>query len=247
MRTMWLTAILVLSGLVYSNSQESLSAERILARIDENYQAQTFFAQTEMTIHGRRGSRTIKAQSWSRGREKTFTEYLYPPRDKGTKMLKLKDELWMYSPQTDRIIKIAGHMLKQSVMGSDLSYEDFMESDRLNEDYRAELIGGEPIDGRACYILQLTAKRDDVSYASRKIWVDKQRFLALKEERFAKSGKLLKVTEIKEVMRIDDRWYPKKILFKDALKTGKGTAFVIDTIEFNIDVPDYKFTKAALR
>jgi hypothetical protein len=36
-------------------------------------------------------------------------------------MLKLGDQLWTFSPSTDRTIQIAGHMLRQSVMGSDMS------------------------------------------------------------------------------------------------------------------------------
>jgi len=48
-------------------------------------------------------------------------------------MLKLGDELWTYTPETDRIIKISGQMLRQSVMGSDLSYEDMMEDRKLIE------------------------------------------------------------------------------------------------------------------
>jgi hypothetical protein len=31
------------------------------------------------------------------------------------------------------------------------------------------------------------------------------------------------------------------------LKSGEGTEFMIDTIEFNADIPAYIFTKAALR
>ena len=50
----------------------------------------------------------------------SYTEFLSPPREAGTKMLKLQDELWTYTPATDRVIRISGHMLRQSVMGSDL-------------------------------------------------------------------------------------------------------------------------------
>ena len=45
------------------------------------------------------------------GEFKNFTEYLSPEREKGTKMLKLDDRLWIYSPTTDRIIQISGHLL----------------------------------------------------------------------------------------------------------------------------------------
>ncbi|MFC2168839.1 outer membrane lipoprotein-sorting protein [Acidobacteriota bacterium] len=38
----------------------------------------------------------------------------------------------------------------------------------------------------------------------------------MKEERFARSGKLLKVFEVKEVRRIQNRWVPSHMVFKDA-------------------------------
>jgi hypothetical protein len=49
------------------------------------------------------------------------------------------------------------------------------------------------------------------------------------------------------VVAIENRWYPRRMLFKDMLKEGKGTEFIIEEIEFNIDIPDYRFSKAALR
>lgn len=200
-----------------------------------------------MIIHGRRSSRSMTAQSWIQGTEKSFTEYLAPAREKGTKMLKLGDQLWVYSPQSDRIIRIAGHMLRQSMMGSDLSYEDMMEDPSLLNMYNADVLGSEVLEERDCWVLGLIAKVDDVAYHSRKIWVDKERMVPLREDRFAKSGKLLKTTEIIEVFRIGERWYPKRMVFKDALSRGKGTEFIIESIDFDVDIPDYIFSKASLR
>jgi hypothetical protein len=69
----------------------------------------------------------------------------------------------------------------------------------------------------------------------------------LQEELYAKSGKLLKKTKLKDITRIQDRWFPKRIIFKDMLKKGRGTEFIIETIEFDVDISDYIFTKAALK
>ena len=38
-----------------------------------------------------------------------------------------------------------------------------------------------------------------------------------------------------------------EMVFKDELKSGKGTEFVLQSIEFNADIPDYLFSKASLR
>ena len=223
------------------------NGEQILKRIDKNLTAKTQISVSTMIVHSRRGTRTIKAKTWMKGRETSFTEYLSPPRERGTKMLKIRNRLWLYSPRTDRIIQIAGHMLRQSVMGSDLSYEDLMENPHLWDLYTAKIMGEETWNNRSCWVLRLVAKTHDVAYPMRKIWVDKQRMLPLREERFARSGRLLKTTEIQCVFRVDGRWYPKKILFKDVLKKGKGTQFLVDSIQFNVKIQDYIFTKAALR
>jgi outer membrane lipoprotein-sorting protein len=219
----------------------------ILQKVDENIGSDNKISHSRMIIHGRRASRTVESRSWIQGDEKSFTEYLAPPREAGTKMLKLEDQLWTYSPSTDRTIRISGHMLRQSVMGSDLSYEDLMEDRKLKDLYAAQVSGEEEYDGRACWVLDLTARAEDVAYYSRKVWVDKERFVALKEDRFAKSGKLLKRTEIRDVQRQEGRWIPKKIVFKDMLKTGEGTEFLLDEVQFNVEIPDYIFSKASLR
>ena len=221
--------------------------EAILQRVDDNMGSDNKITTSEMIIHGRRGSRTIRAKSWISGRTKSFTEYLDPPREKGTKMLKLEDQLWTYAPASDRTILIAGHMLRQSVMGSDLSYEDMLEDPRLSNLYAATVGGEEERDGRACWVLDLVSRGGEIAYFKRRIWVDKERFVVLREERFAKSGKLLKTTEVKGVERQGGRWVPTRVVFKDALKEGQGTEFVLESIEFNAVIPDHVFTKASLR
>ena len=222
-------------------------AKMVLQKIDENMSAKSQIVESTMTIHGKRSSRSVTSISWIEGTEKSFTEYLAPAREKGTKMLKLGDQLWMYSPQSDRTIRISGHMLRQSVMGSDLSYEDMMEDRKLEELYSAKIVGEEDIDGHICWVMELTAAVDDLAYHSQKLWVDKENFVYRKQQLFAKSGKLLKVVEIADLLQIDGRWYPKKMLFQDVLKSGKGTEFIVESVKFDEVISDHIFSKAALR
>ncbi|MBC7363288.1 MAG: outer membrane lipoprotein-sorting protein [Candidatus Aminicenantes bacterium] len=321
---------------------QKLSGQEILKRVDDNITADNKIMTAKMIIHLRRVSRTVEFKSYIQGTEKAFTEYLAPPRERGTKMLKLGKQLWMYSPWTERTILISGHMLRQSVMGSDLSYEDMLEDPRLSNSYTAELVGeevirlGEGIElgekivrheppagvgsdsynklfancslvsvvsrpaesefsgvsgyeigsyenlrtemeeyqapetrsgvaspqggqtGKSsdvvprgteinCWILELTARSEDVAYPKRKLWVDKERFVVVREERYASSGMLLKKTEVLSLKQFDKRWVPDRAVFKDMLKAGEGTEFVVDSIEFNARIPDYIFTRAALK
>jgi outer membrane lipoprotein-sorting protein len=162
-------------------------------------------------------------------------------------MLKLEDQLWIFSPSTDRIIQISGHMLRQSVMGSDLSYEDMMEDPHLLNHYSGKIDGEEKLDDRICWVISLTANTPDVAYQTQKVWVDKDRFVPLKKELYAKSGVLLKKMQLSDVKQIQGRWFPKRILFKDVLKDGEGTEFLIEDINFNVAIPDYILSKASLK
>lgn len=222
-------------------------AQTILDKIDQNMASENRVLTSKMLIHGRRTDRTIESKSWSIGDQKSFTEYLSPAREKGTKMLKLEDKLWMYSPSTDRIIQISGHMLRQSVMGSDLSYEDMMDDQTLKDNYDATVTTSDTASGRQCWVLELNAKKKNTAYFKRKIWVDRERFVPLKEDLFAKSGKLLKRLTLTDVVYIENRWFPKRMIFKDMLKEGKGTEFIIDTIKFDQKIAKSRFSKASLR
>jgi len=222
-------------------------AKQILETVDRNMSSRNRIFESDMIIHGRRSSRTISSRTYSVGDKQSFTEYLSPPREEGTKMLKLENQLWIYSPSTDRIIQISGHLLRQSVMGSDLSYEDMMDDRKLTDIYDATLEGHEEIDGRDTYVLNLTAIVDDVAYYSQKIWVDSERFVPLKQEMYAKSGQLLKRTTLSDVQKIQGRWFPMTMVYKDMLKDGSGTEFRVKSAKFDQDIPDYIFTKAALK
>ncbi len=222
-------------------------ADDILKKVEMNMSSDNRIFESSMTIRGKRTDRTITSRTFSEGDKQSFTEYLTPAREQGTKMLKLENQLWIYSPSTDRTIQISGHMLRQSVMGSDLSYEDMMDDRKLTDVYAAKVTGNEVIDGRNTYVLELTAKVTDVAYHSRKMWIDAERFVPLKEELFARSGQLLKRTTLSDIRQVDGRWFPVTIVYKDMLKQGDGTEFKITSIKFNQKIPDYIFTKAALK
>jgi outer membrane lipoprotein-sorting protein len=232
---------------IFLGSFQKEDANAILDKVDKNMSSKNRIFESEMIIRGRRSSRSITSVSYSAGDRKSFTEYLSPAREQGTKMLKLENQLWIYSPSTDRIIQISGHMLRQSVMGSDLSYEDMMDDRKLSDIYSAIVLGNEKIDDRDTYILELTARVDDATYYSQKVWIDVERYVPLKQEMYARGGQLLKRTTLSEVKHIEGRWFPMRIIYKDMLKDGSGTEFRMTSIKFNQDIPEYIFTKAALK
>ena len=227
---------------------DDISVQDIIKAMDNNLNAKSRVMTSKMVVHGRRASRTIESRSWVVGIDLAFTEYLSPPREAGTKMLKDGDKLWTYSPQTDRVIQISGHMLRQSVMGSDMSYNDMMEDRPLMDLYEATLESSVEINGRDHWIVLLTAKVKGLSYPMRRAWIDKEYLLPMKEELYAKSGKLLKTSTMDGIKKVQGRWFPSRFIFKDELKrNSKGTEWIIEEIEFDTEIPDSRFLKARLR
>ena len=239
--------VLLFFNFLFGQSDD-VSVQDIIQAMDENLNAKSRVMTSKMIVHGRRSSRTIESRNWVVGIDQAFTEYLSPPREAGTKMLKLYDKLWTYSPQTDRVIQISGHMLRQSVMGSDMSYNDMMEDRPLEELYKATMEGSVLIDGRDHWIMHLEAKVKGLSYPKRRAWIDKEFLLPMKEELYAKSGKLLKTSTMDGIKKVQGRWFPSRFIFKDELKRkSKGTEWLIDDIEFDVDIPKSRFSKAKLR
>ena len=239
--------ILISFSFLLGQSSE-LTVQEIISAMDDNLNAKSRVMTSKMIVHGRRSSRTIESKNWVIGINQAFTEYLSPPREAGTKMLKLDDKLWTYSPQTDRVIQISGHMLRQSVMGSDMSYNDMMEDRPLLELYDATLEGTIRLDDRDHWIMLLEAKVKGLSYPKRRAWIDKEYLLPTKEELYAKSGKLLKTSTMDGIKKTQGRWFPSRYVFRDELKrNSKGTEWHIDEIQFDVDIPDRKFSKSNLR
>ncbi len=224
----------------------ALTAEEIIAKVDENQYITSAKAEAEMIItnSGRKITKTMVSLTDG---DNSLTEFTNP-RDRGTKFLKRGDDLWMFFPDAEDTVKISGHMLSQGMMGSDFSYQDMMESDKLTELYTYTLVGEGEVNGRACYVLEgIAVEGKEVSYYRRKSWIDKERFVGLKEELYAESGRLLKVLTVTRVEEIDGRWYPVESVMENKLRKNTQTEFILKTIEFNPEIPAGTFTLESMR
>jgi outer membrane lipoprotein-sorting protein len=123
-----------------------------------------------------------------------------------------------------------------------------MESDKLTDLYDFKILKEEELNGRQCYVLEGIAKEGvKVSYYRRVSWVDKERFIGLKEELYAQSGRLLKETKINEINEIEERWIPIDSVMEDKLRKNTYTEFKITQIEFNPEIPEGTFTLQNLK
>jgi outer membrane lipoprotein-sorting protein len=223
----------------------SQTAAELLKRIDENEIYTTIEYEGEMIIEygNRRYVKVMKA--WGRGNTDSFIEFTNP-EDKGTKYLRTGGRLYVYSPDTEQVMLISGHMLKESMMGSDMSYEDTLNNETLASRYDPVITGSEIVNGRDSWVLELKAKKKTESYPSRKLWIDKENGDLLHYELFALSGVKLKEYTLLKVEVIGGRRFPVEGEMSDLMRKGSKTKFVMKNVALDKPIPDSVFSRRNL-
>ena len=228
-------------------SGDEPSAERILRNIDEMLLYNSSKSKLKMIIHlPGNVIREKEMAAYTTSRDTSFTEFLAPARDRGTRYLKIKKSMWVFFPRARRTILIKGHMLRQGMMGSDFSYEDILESSSFLNDYYAEVLGSESWNSIDCYKLELTAKRSGITYHKRIIWVDKTTSIPIHNQLFAVSGKLLKTFDMGKIKKFGQRFFPTEWTMKDELRENTKTIMQVLEIEFNVPIDNSVFSKRNL-
>jgi outer membrane lipoprotein-sorting protein len=241
-------ASLLIFTMVIVSAPDSLPAGtgmEILKQIDSNMLYEQRTANATMTIvRPNRNPKVMEMTIYSEGLDKAAIEFTAPAREKGTRFLKLEDNLWIYMPSTEKVMKISGHMLRQSMMGSDFSYEDSVRNESLEDLFLAELEGEEKVNGRQCHVIRLSSKKQNVSYPHQRLWVDKEWMIPVKEDLMALSGKVIKEVELGEVRQVDGRNIPTRIVMRDLLRKDSSTEVVLKDIRFGLDLSeDLVFTR----
>ncbi len=211
------------------------TADELLTALDANMTFATRTAKLKMTVVNGKRTRVFEIISYGRGEEDAAMEYRAPAREKGTRMLKLGDELWIYMPTIDRVQKISGHMLRQGMMGSDLSYEDMMASRELRKRYTSKVTGDATVGGRPCWKLEMVATDKSVTYPRRETCVDKETMIAVEQKLFALSGMLIKTWTMSAVQTFEGgRRFPTKMVIRDHLRKGSETRIEMSGIRFGV-------------
>ena len=224
---------------------QSPTAAELLSWIDNNEVYSTIEYEGEMIIEhgGRRYVKSMKA--WGRGNTHSFIEFTNP-EDRGTRYLRRDGRLWVYSPDNEGVMLISGHMLRESMMGSDMSYEDTMDNDTLSSRYDAVLSGSEVLNGRDAWVLELTARRRTESYPRRKLWIDRETNDLLRYELFALSGARLKEYNMLKIEVIAGRRFPVEVEVRDLLRRDSKTVFSMKNVVLDRPIADSVFSQRNL-
>jgi hypothetical protein len=180
--------------------------------------------------------------------EKYVIIMLEPDINKGQGYLKQEDTLWFYDPEGRRFNTSSS---KDRFQNSNARNSDFTKS-TLADDYI--VVKGESVKlGKYdCWLLDLKANNDEVTYPIMKIWISDDN-LVRKTEDYSLSNQLLRTTAIPSYLHVNDKYVPQSVYIFDALEgaviNGKfkneTTIISISKPSFR-DIPDNVFTKTFL-
>lgn len=240
MKKILVVMVLMILAAGFSFAQIPNAAD-LLKQVDDNEIFDTIEYEGEMIIEyqGRRYVKTMKA--WAKGSVDNFTEFTNP-EDRGTRYLKKGGRLYVYSPDNEEVMLISGHMLKESMMGSDMSYEDTINNDTLSSRYTPALAGSETRNGRDTWVLELTAKKKTESYPKRKLWIDKETRDLLQYELYALSGAKLKEFTMLKIETFGTRRFPVETEVRDLLRKDSKTTFKMRNVVLDKPIANSVFS-----
>jgi len=218
-----------------------LTAEEIITRLEENRTYETSRAEMTMVISDRFGERESTMVAWSRGADEALIEFT-SAAEGGQKVLRTADEIYLYYPDAAELVRLQGAALRESMLGSDVSYEDLTGGKSILDTYDVEFVGTEEIDGYGTYKVTLEARRRNVAYPKQTVWIDTELFMTRRSEQYALSGRLLKTITFHEIEEIDGHPVPIRTVISDALKRNSSTTVVIDDLQIGISLSDDTFS-----
>lgn len=180
-----------------------------------------------------------------------------PTRDKGISMLTYdyaalgkEDDNWLYLSALGKVKRMVssseGSDEGGSFFGTEFSVEDVVS--RKIDDYTYRLMDQVTYANRPVWIIELIptpARTKKSKYGKVMLWIDKERYLILKQDLYDRNGILFKQLTTSNIEKIDNVWVVRKAEMNNLL-TRRYTSMDLTAIAYNIEVPNEFLTQRTL-
>jgi len=226
--------------IAFSGTLFAVDYKALLKKADAlvNYPSTDFSAEYTIVQDKPGQSRTTTvAAVFRRDSRETYVILIKDPSiNRGQGYLKQGGTLWFFDPESRKF-------------NSTSSSDRFQNSNARNSDFtRSTLaIDYDVVSGKEgklgkfdCWILDLEANNDEITYPKMKIWISKDG-LVRKSNDYSLSGQLLRTTAIPDYYKVGSYFVPKRILFIDALRGAKVKGkFKNEKTQITITKPGFK-------
>jgi len=228
------------------DASDPQAVKLIRAALDQ-WRGTSSYAEVSMTIHRPDWQRSMSMQSWTRGDKDALIRFTAPLKDAGNATLKLNNDMWMFTPKLNQVIKLPTSMMTQSWMGSDFSYNDLAKSDQLITDFVLKITAQENQQGHQVYTIEATPRADAPVVWGKELVTVRDDNILLLEQFYDQSMLLVKEMRTLQIAPLGGRDYPVLMRMFSLEEDDHWTEVKTDIAQFDLNLPDYLFTQANLR
>lgn len=212
--------LLIAIALLAATSLRAEDAAAILAKVDAyRTPLESFSIDVELTAYTPHGNaESSKFRVYGKGSDRSVVEFIAPSSEKGKLMLMLRDAMWIYMPSASRPIRISPlQRLMGQASNGDVARTSF------TVDYVPKSVAEGEWEGRKAFVLELSAKDNDIAYNRVQLWIDKASYEPLRADFYVVSGKLIKRALYRELGTMAGRRVVTAIEIDDLLRPGNRT------------------------
>jgi len=213
----------------------------------DNWRGRSSYSKVTMTVHRPDWQRTMTMLSWTRGEADSLVRFIQPAKDAGNATLKLADDMWIFNPKLNQIIKLPASMMAQSWMGSDFSYNDLAKANDIVSQYTHRIVATRQQDGHQVYDIEALPKPDAATVWGKQLVSIRDDGVLLGEQYFDQDMHLVKRMQTTKVAELDGRQFPVSMIMRKTGQNNSWTRIRYLQAHFNVVIPDGLLTKSNLR
>jgi outer membrane lipoprotein-sorting protein len=148
----------------------------------------------------------------SADRDRTLIIGTSPEHYRGRVLLRSARQYYLHLKSVKQPLRVAPQQgFRGDVANADIARVDYV------ADYEPALAGEEMIDGKACHVLELVARANEVAYRRVRYWAEKESGRPVKTEHYAVSGRLLKIVHYEDYRRSLGAMRPHRMRLVDGI------------------------------
>jgi outer membrane lipoprotein-sorting protein len=214
-----------------------------------------FEASMTMLLRNRQGEESLrnmrnKTLEVENDGDKTLVIFDEPLDVKGTALLSFShkvgdDDQWLYLPALKRVKRIASRNKSGPFVGSEFAYEDIASQEV--EKYTYKYIGEDEFEGKSTFLIERDPVDPNSGYTRQQVWVDQERYIALKIDYYDRKNALLKTLVFRGYRQYLGKYWRADQMFMENHQTGKSTLLSWEHYEFRTGLKDGDFNKNSLK
>jgi outer membrane lipoprotein-sorting protein len=221
---------------------QTYNVKDIVKKIDELYRSKTSYAKIEMQIETPNWKRSLNMEAWTMEKDKAFILINSPKKEQGIATLRIKNEMWNYLPNTDKVMKIPPSMMMGSWMGSDFTNDDLVHEFSMVEDYDYIIINPEVPQPDLIYIEFTPKEKLPVVWGKVIVAVRKSDFIPVWQKYCDEKGNLMRQMNFKDIKVFSGRKIPSIMEMIPQNKEGHKTVIKYLDAVFDSKLDDNIFT-----